>query len=124
MVSSVVRRLAALVVAAVLLWTYGVPVHRAYRCVGDAPKVKTQHGCCPDDDQAADSVGRPCCQRLPLIAVSVVTLDHDGVSLAPPAAAVAAPSTPPVAVAAQAPSRIRGGTSPPRPPRAGIVLRI
>jgi hypothetical protein len=124
-VSKVARRLAAWSVAAVLLWTYGIPVHRAYRCIGEAPRVKTQHGCCPDDDQAADSVGRPCCERLPVVAASVGTLDHDGVSLTPPTAAFASRSTSLVRVAAVAPSRIRGGTSPPlRPPRAGTVLRI
>src|SRR5690242_15260449 len=83
---SVAHRVAAWLVAAVLAWTYGVPVHRAYRCVGDPPQVKTQHGCCPDDNQPIDSVGRPCCERLPAVAVSVVTLDHDAASVPPPAA--------------------------------------
>lgn len=100
-------------------------MHRAYRCVGDPPRVATQHGCCPDDDQAPTSVGRPCCERLPVVAVDAVTLEHEAASVSPPAAAVVAVAPLDAAVAAATPSRIRGGTSPPAARlRATIVLRI
>jgi hypothetical protein len=115
--------LAACLVAAVLAWTYGGPVRRAYRCVGDPPKVKTQHGCCPEDNPPGDSVGRPCCERLPVVAASDVTLEHHASSVAPPAAAVIPIATFLVHVAAFAPSRIRGGTSPPaQHPRASTCF--
>jgi hypothetical protein len=121
----VARQIAACVVAAVLAWTYGNPVHRAYRCVGDPPQAKTQHGCCPDDNQATSSVGRPCCERLPIITESAATLDHDAAPVPPPAIAFGALSALPAHVASVAPSRIRGGTSPPsQHPRTVTVLRI
>jgi hypothetical protein len=125
MLSSVARRFAAWLVAAVLAWTYGMPVHRAFRCVGDPPRVKTQHGCCPDDDAPVDSIGRPCCERLPAVAVDVVTLDHEAAAPPPPPAAFVALARVPARGAAPLPSRIRGGTSPPSAhARASIVLRI
>jgi hypothetical protein len=102
-----------------------MPVHRAYRCVGDPPKFQTQHGCCPDDDQPVDSVGRPCCEPLPAVAVSVVTLSHDAASVPPPAIAFVPLSSSFFDVNVPVAVRIRGGTSPPfQQPRTSTVLRI